>query len=126
MNKKLSTYAITTYEQKEYSEKDFINSQISYFLGDIENLEVSINAGEFNKTCFNVNLGFIYLQISGRDFEKLFRQMVLIKDKNNEALINCDHKYCYFYDGENHVFKCVRDDPDFYAELEKNGDENEF
>ena len=110
MNKKLSTYAITTYEQKEYSEKDFINSQISYFLGDIENLEVSINAGEFNKTCFNVNLGFINLQISGRDFEKLFRQMVLIKDKNNEALINCDHVHSKFKDGENQDFKCIREE----------------
>ena len=110
MNKKLSTYAITTYEKKEYSEKDFINRSISYFLDDIENLEIEINSSEFSKERFNINLGFLHIAISGRDFEKLFRQMVLIKDKNNEALINCDHKYCYFNEGENLVFKCVREE----------------
>ncbi len=109
MNKKLSTYAITTYEKKEYSEKDFINRGISYFLGDIENLEIEVNSSEFSKERFNINLGFLHIAISDKDFENLFRQMVLIRDKNNNALINCDHKYCYFNEGGKLVFKCVRE-----------------
>tara|TARA_R110000824_G_scaffold43758_3_gene127665 strand:+ start:79 stop:453 length:375 start_codon:yes stop_codon:yes gene_type:complete len=118
MPKKSNRYAITTYEAKEYSEKDSINSGISYFLGGIENLEVNVNDSDLfinNETLaknglFNINLGFIHIQISGRDFEKLFRQMVLVKDKNNEALINCDHKHCYFEDDGKLKFKCVREE----------------